>query len=112
MPWSAPSRLAALRSRTRQADRQQARRRILGARCPIRRPLRSGQIAGSAALANARLARPISTPLDGTFGDPRGAREAGEILQKMLALGLSRFEPNPLQAIAEAEFKACFEVGA
>jgi len=37
------------------------------------------------------------------FGDPRAARESAELLQKMLALGLSRFEPDPLQAIAEAE---------
>jgi hypothetical protein len=37
------------------------------------------------------------------FGDQRGAREAGELLSKMLALGISRFDPDPLQAIAEAE---------
>jgi hypothetical protein len=37
------------------------------------------------------------------YGDPRGAREAVEILQKLLALGLSRFEPDPLRAIAEAD---------
>jgi hypothetical protein len=30
------------------------------------------------------------------YGDPRGAREAVEILQKLLALGLSKYEPNPL----------------
>jgi hypothetical protein len=39
------------------------------------------------------------------FGDPSGRREAGEVLKKLLALGLSRFEPDPLGAIAEAEAK-------
>jgi hypothetical protein len=37
------------------------------------------------------------------FDDPRGERESAEILKKLLALGLGRFEPNPLAAIAEAE---------
>ena len=36
-------------------------------------------------------------------GDPSGRRESAELLKKMLDLGLSPFEPNPLQAIAEAE---------
>jgi hypothetical protein len=49
---------------------------------------------------HARLAN-----LDKPFDDPRGERESAELLSKMLALGLSRFEPNPLQAIAEAEAK-------
>ena len=43
--------------------------------------------------------RALSEP----FGDPRAARESAELLKKMLALGLSRFEPYPLAAIAEAE---------
>jgi hypothetical protein len=50
---------------------------------------------------------PCATHLDSAlrqpFGDTRGAREAGEIPKKMLTLGLSRFEPHPLAAIAEAE---------
>lgn len=37
------------------------------------------------------------------YGDPRAARESAELLSKMLALGISRFEPDPLAAIAEAE---------
>jgi hypothetical protein len=37
------------------------------------------------------------------FGDPRAARESAELLKQMLAFGLSRFEPDPLAAIAEAE---------
>ena len=37
------------------------------------------------------------------FGDPSGRREAGEVLKKLLALGLSRFEPDPLHAIEQAE---------
>ena len=50
---------------------------------------------------------PCATHLDSAlrqpFGDPRGAREAAEILKKMPVLGLPQFEPNPLQAIEEAE---------
>src|SRR5437870_5988036 len=52
----------------------------------------------------------LESALRQPFGDTRGAREAGEILKKMLALGLSRFEPHPLAAIAEAEAKR--QVGA
>jgi hypothetical protein len=37
------------------------------------------------------------------FGDPSGRREAGEVLKRLFALGLSKFEPSPLQAIGEAE---------
>jgi hypothetical protein len=37
------------------------------------------------------------------YGDPRAARESAELLSKMLALGLSRYEPNPLAAIEQAE---------
>jgi hypothetical protein len=39
------------------------------------------------------------------YGDPSGAREAAEIIKKLLALGLSKFEPDPLAAISEAEAK-------
>jgi hypothetical protein len=35
--------------------------------------------------------------------DPRGERRAAELLRHLLDVGLSRFEPNPLRAIAEAE---------
>jgi hypothetical protein len=35
-----------------------------------------------------------------------GARDAAELLKKLLDAGLSRFEPKPLQALAEAERKA------
>jgi hypothetical protein len=37
------------------------------------------------------------------FGEAHGWREAAELLKKMLALGISKYEPNPLAAIAEAE---------
>jgi hypothetical protein len=37
------------------------------------------------------------------FGDPRGAREAGEILKKLFALNLSRYEPDPLRAIEQRQ---------
>jgi hypothetical protein len=41
--------------------------------------------------------------LDKPFDDPRGERQAAELLQRLLKLGLSRFEPDPIGAIAEAE---------
>ena len=37
------------------------------------------------------------------FGDPSGRREAGEVIKKLLALGLSKFEPDPIAAIVAAE---------
>ena len=43
--------------------------------------------------------RSLSEP----FGDPRGARESAELLRRLLDAGLSRFEPDPLAAITEAE---------
>ena len=39
------------------------------------------------------------------FGDPRAARESAELLRRLLDAGLSRFEPDPLGAIEEAEGK-------
>jgi hypothetical protein len=38
-----------------------------------------------------------------TPNDARHIPGSARLLQKMLALGLSRFEPNPLQAIQQAE---------
>ncbi|MFH1342121.1 MAG: hypothetical protein ABIL01_13115 [Pseudomonadota bacterium] len=38
--------------------------------------------------------------LEKPFDDPRGERQAAEILKKLLAHGLSRYEPDPLAAIA------------
>jgi hypothetical protein len=40
------------------------------------------------------------------FGDASGRREAGEVLRRLLDAGLSRFEPNPLQALERAEAEA------
>ena len=37
------------------------------------------------------------------IGDPRGERESAELLRRLLDIGLSRYEPDPLQAIAQAE---------
>jgi hypothetical protein len=45
----------------------------------------------------------LASALREPFDDTRGLREGGEILKKMLALNISRFEPDPLKAIAEAE---------
>jgi hypothetical protein len=45
----------------------------------------------------------LETALCEPFGDVRGTREAGEILKKLLTLGLSRWEPAPIEAILDAE---------
>jgi hypothetical protein len=37
------------------------------------------------------------------FDDPRGERESADVLKRLLDAGLSRYEPDPLAAIAEAE---------
>lgn len=37
------------------------------------------------------------------FGDPRGRREAAEILKKLLANNLSRYEPDPRNALDQVE---------
>jgi hypothetical protein len=37
--------------------------------------------------------------------DARRVRDAARLLQRMLALNISRYEPDPLAAIAEAEAK-------
>jgi hypothetical protein len=47
----------------------------------------------------------LATAMREPFGDPRGEREAAELLQKMLAAGLSRFEPDPLAAFDRIEAK-------
>jgi hypothetical protein len=51
----------------------------------------------------AALGRNRGAALRLPFGDQRGTREAAELLQKMLKLGLSRYEPSAVDAIAEAE---------
>ena len=43
--------------------------------------------------------------LDKPFDDPRGERQAAELLQRLLKLGLSKFEPDPIGAILAAEAK-------
>lgn len=48
-------------------------------------------------------ANQIDSALREPFGDPSGRREAGEVLQRLLRNGLSKYEPDPLAAIAEAE---------
>jgi hypothetical protein len=40
--------------------------------------------------------------LEAQPGDVFGCREAAELLQRMLALGISRWHPDPLKAIEEA----------
>lgn len=50
---------------------------------------------------------PCKTNLDSAlrepFGEAHGRREAGEMLQRLLNAGLSRFEPNPIAALERAE---------
>jgi hypothetical protein len=43
--------------------------------------------------------------LESALRETSGRREACEVLKKLLALGLSKFEPNPLRAIEQAEAK-------
>jgi hypothetical protein len=50
-----------------------------------------------------RTINQLDSALREPFGDTRGAREAAEVLKKLLALGLSKYEPYPLQAIGAAE---------
>jgi hypothetical protein len=40
------------------------------------------------------------------YGDPRAARESAELLWRLLDAGLSRYEPDPLQTLANAEKRA------
>lgn len=45
----------------------------------------------------------INKYLTDASSDKSGEREAAELLQRMLRLGVSRFDPDPLHAIAAAE---------
>jgi hypothetical protein len=45
----------------------------------------------------------VASALRQPYGDPRSEREAAEIRLKLQALNLSRYEPDPMRAIAEAE---------
>jgi hypothetical protein len=45
----------------------------------------------------------IATALREPFNAPHGRREGAELLKKLLALGLSRYEPDPMAAIARVE---------
>jgi hypothetical protein len=37
------------------------------------------------------------------YDDPRAAREAAELLQRLLRAGLSRYEPDPLRTLEQAK---------
>lgn len=41
------------------------------------------------------------------FDDPRGARESAELLRRLIDAGLSRFELDPIDALAAAEQHRC-----
>ena len=76
----------------------------------------AGEFAAYAAQCDSLGLRPWQTPpcwitdlaatLRLPFGDPRGEREAAELLRKMLNCGLSRFEPDPLAALDRVEARA------
>ena len=48
----------------------------------------------------------LASALAQPYGDQRGEREAAELLQRMQRLGISKFDPDPVGAIIEAERKA------
>lgn len=52
------------------------------------------------------FANELDTALREPFGDASGRREAGEVLARLLRNGCSKFEPDPIGAIAEAERQA------
>lgn len=45
----------------------------------------------------------LETALREPHGEAHGRREGAELLEKMLALGLSKFEADPVAALARAE---------
>ena len=71
-----------------------------------------GEFASYSAQCRALRLRPWQFPpcwiddIPAALNDPelhRGLRTAAELLQRMLAAGLSRYEPYPLKALAEAD---------
>jgi hypothetical protein len=51
------------------------------------------------------IANHLDAVLREPYGDPSGRREAGEVIKKLSALGLSKYEPDPAGAITAAEAK-------
>jgi hypothetical protein len=47
--------------------------------------------------------RDLAASLEVPPGDPRGERRAAELLKRLLDAGLSRYEPNPIAALAAIE---------
>src|SRR5262245_34660103 len=47
--------------------------------------------------------RSVPEDLNKPVGDPRAARESAELLRRLLHVGLSRYEPDPMQAIEQVE---------
>ena len=41
--------------------------------------------------------------LEKPYGDPSGKRESAELLKRLLDANLSKYEPDPTGALAEAE---------
>ena len=98
--WHAVPRVAA---RAKQID-SMLRDETLGRGRAVRQLLRTGSCVGSHAVAVAALSRQ-SPRLERALWRPRAARESAELLRRLLDAGLSRFEPDPLGAIEEAEAK-------
>ena len=74
-----------------------------------------GEFASYSAQCRALRLRPWQFPpcwiddIPAALNDPelhRGLRTAAELLQRMLAAGLSRYEPDPLKALEAAEAEA------
>ena len=74
-----------------------------------------GEFASYSAQCRSLRLRPWQFPpcwiddIPAALNDPephRGLRTAGELLQRMLAAGLSRYEPDPLKALEAAEAEA------
>ena len=53
--------------------------------------------------------RDIEASLQAPENDHRGERRAARMLQRMLSLGISRHEPDPVRAIADAEQRAALQ---
>ena len=73
---------------------------------------RVGRFAAGCAQSRALHLQPWETPplgirdIEAALNAPEDAKRIGDaarLLQKLLRLGLSKFEPDPLQAIAAAE---------
>ena len=103
--WSAPSLSPAKRpGRAEQIDNKlkadsRDRVGIFAASCAQARALKADP--WETLPMRARLPDDLAKPPD----DPRGERKAAELLRRLLSLGLSWFEPDPIGALERVEAK-------